>query len=152
MANELTTYRFVRVLESLSPDSPQLQGFMARIGADIVSRARANIVRNRIVDSGRLLNSIAFRMERGTEGLAVYAGAFGVRHAAVHEFGMRYTPAMMRAMFASLNNRGLLGKRPGKGLLVGGVLPPRPYLRPAFRDSTENFSQKLRDYLRAQHG
>lgn len=137
-------------IDMYSADSTAMQSFMARVGADIVSRARANITRQRITDTGRLLNSISFRVERGASELSLYAGAFGVRYAAAHEFGMRYTPVMMRAMFASLSHRGLLGKRPGKGILVGGVLPPRPYLRPAFRDATGNFSQQLRDYMRAQ--
>jgi phage gpG-like protein len=124
-----------------------MQQFMTRLGSDIVNRARANIVNQRIVDTGRLLNSISFRMEANGETMTLYAGAFGVRHAALHEFGMRYTPAMMRAMFASLHNRGLLGKRPGKGLLVGGVMPPRPYLRPAFAAATANLTERMQSFL-----
>lgn len=142
--------RLTEAMRGYSADSPVMRRFMAGIGADIVGRARGGIVRQRIVDTGRLLNSISFRLEAGANSLTVYAGAFGVRHAALMEYGGRYTPAMMRAMFASLHNRGLLGKRPGKGLLVGGVLPPRPYLRPAFTDATENFAGRLRDYLAVQ--
>lgn len=150
MANNTDVF-VIRVTEAMaaySANSPVMQRFMVRLGADIVARARSNIVRERIVDTGRLLNSISFRLESSADTLTLYAGAFGVRHAALMEFGGRYTPAMMRAMFASLRNRGLLGKRPGKGLLVGGVLPPRPYLRPAFAEATDNFSANLRGYLR----
>lgn len=142
----------VRLQERLAKydaSSPELQMFMARTGSEIVNIARANITKNRITDTGRLLNSIGFRMQaEGGGTLAVYAGAFNIRYAAIHEFGMRYTPLMLRAMFASLRNRGLLDKRPGKGVMVGGVLPPRPYLVPAFRSATENFAMKMRDYLR----
>lgn len=142
--------RLTSRLNAYSADSVQMKALMARVGADIVNRARNNIRNNRITDTGRLLNSISFRIETTSSSIDLYAGAFGIRYAAAHEFGMRYTPVMMRAMFASLRNRGLLGKRPGKGVLVGGVLPPRPYLRPAFRDATQNFAQQVRDYMRAQ--
>lgn len=144
--------RLKEVLEGYDVSSPVLQRFMVRVGSEIVARARENITKNRITDTGRLLNAISFRTEATGTSIALYAGAFGVRYAAAHEFGMRYTPLMMRAMFASLNNRGLLGKRPGKGILVNGVLPPRPYLRPAFQSTTANFAQQLRDYLRANQG
>lgn len=147
--------RFVQRLASrigaYSADSVAMKKFMTRVGADISSRAKSNLTRQRVVDTGRLLNSMGFRVEdeAGREGIALYVGAFGVRYAAIHEFGMRYTPVMLRAMFASLNNRGVLGKRPGKNIMHSGVLPPRPYLVPAFREGTRNFAQQMRDFVRA---
>lgn len=140
--------RVVHRLETIN-DVANARTFMAQVGADLVSKARSRVTRQRIVDTGRLLNSLAFRMEAGTNEVSVVAGAFGVKYAAAHEFGMHYTPMMLRAMFASLNNRGLLGKRAGKGVMVGGTLPPRPFLRPAFREVSENFAAKFRDYLRS---
>lgn len=143
----------MRIQERLAKydaNSPEMRSFMARIGSDIVNRARANLIKNRTVDTGRLLNSMGFRMENDGDSLSVYAGAFNIRYAKIHEFGKRYTPQMMRAMFASLKNRGLLGVRPGKNVMVGGYLPPRPYLVPAFRSTTQNFTAQLRDYLRGQ--
>lgn len=149
------TDRFIQRLASkiaaYGADSLAMQRFMARVGADVVSRARSNVTRQRIVDTGRLLNSLSFRIENGSGELALFVGAFNVRYAAIHEFGMRYTPAMMRAMFASLKARGLLGKRPGKNVIQGGNLPPRPYLVPAFREGTRDFAQQMRDFVRAQN-
>lgn len=143
--------RFNTRLAGYSADSPQIRRFLARVGAEIVDRARANMVSQRIGDTGRLRASLAFRIEEGSAGAGatLVAGAFNVKYAAIHEFGMHYTPQMIRAMFASLHARGLLG-RPSKGVMIAGTLPPRPYLVPAFREATRELPAKLRDFLRLE--
>lgn len=154
MANDFDPFiqRLLSRAAAYSADSDSMKRLMARVGSDIVNRARNNLRTQRVVDTGRLLNAMGFRIEARDKAISVVAGPFNVRYAALQEFGGHYTPQMFRAMFASLKNRGILGKRPGKGILQNGNLPARPYLVPAFRESTANFAQQIRDFTRATNG
>ena len=144
--------RIVFRLSRFKPGSPEIQRFATKLGTELVFRIKQNITRKRIVDAGRLLNSVGFRVRNEGEVLSVLAGTVHIPYAAAHEFGVSYTPQMMRAMFASLRDRGLLG-RPGKGILEGSGLygrrlPARPYMRPALEDLKRDLPALVRSFFR----
>lgn len=126
-------------IDGSSPSSGVVKRAMMRIGAILVAQMKINIRRKRIIDQGRLFNSMRFqfvRPEQGSTelGLRMLTGSFGVPYAAMHEFGGTYRQQQMRAMFASLKERGKLtkGKGGGKGVMQGRYLRARPYIRPAW--------------------
>jgi len=120
---------------NLSPNSPAMKIALTRASILLVSQVKLNIRRKKIVDQGRLLNSIRYEFGKADtpDGTSVQIGSFGVPYAAMHEFGGHYARNQMRAMFASLRDQGKLNKgKGGKGVLVNGQLRARPYIRPAF--------------------
>lgn len=143
--------RIISRLENLKVPPEDLKAFLFLIGSRIASRTKQNIVNQRIVDTGRLLNSISWKVTDEGDTIKLEVGSYNTVYAALHEFGMLYTPAMMRAMFASFKERGLQD-RPGKGLMHNRYLPPRPYLSPAFHGETQSLAQQLRDFMRSRHG
>lgn len=148
--NELMA-RLQELRETANCDHPAVRGALTRAAMIVVAEAKMNLRRKRIVDQGRLLNSIRFQMvsnPNDTLGCIVEIGAFGVPYAAHHEFGGVYSPKQMRAMFASLRDRGKLVKgKGGKGVMRGRYLPARPYLRPALVKHQERFIELLQEAI-----
>ncbi len=142
-------------LSSASPSSGPVKLAMMRIGAILVGQMKINIRRKRIVDQGRLLNSMRFQFVRPEEGstelgLRMLIGSFGVPYAAMHEFGGTYKQNQMRAMFASLRDRGKLTKgKGGKGVMQGRYLRARPYIRPAWTRHKDRVGQLIQEAIEA---
>jgi len=81
--------RLEKKKELLKPDSKQMEVAMISIGALLRSQTILNIRQNGLIDRGALINSIRFEtFKRGNrQGVAV--GSFGIRYAAIHEFGFK---------------------------------------------------------------
>lgn len=119
-------------LKKFEPDSRQMREALTRIGIMIEGQAKINVRKHTMIDSGRLINSIRYELFKSPGQAGVRVGPFGIPYAAMHEFGGVMTDRQRRAMFASLRERGKLGKtRQAKGVIVGGRFRERPYLRPA---------------------
>lgn len=129
--------------ERLKPESPEMQAAFHKIGMTIQARARMNITRLGMVDRGSLRESIQYKLT--DDGLSV--GSFGVRYAAIHEFGGPFTARMRRAMFATMRRRGG-PERPSKGVIQGGRFRARPYLRPAVNESRDFIISTLRELFK----
>lgn len=112
----------------------------------IAARAKFNIRRQGIVDTGRLLNSIRFEFFSEGDVAGIRIGSFGVPYAAMHEFGGRFTERQRRAMFYWMRRRGG-PERPSKGVIRGGHFRARPYLRPAVIESREFIIAALRTVM-----
>lgn len=109
-----------------------------------------------LIQSGALRNSITVvRRGRGQVFIGVLRSAMSrngrklYNIARIHEYGMgpvaiRWTPQSRRWWFAMLRQAGLAPKGGGKGL-PGGMrlvrIPPRPFLRPTFRQLYGNWSK-----------
>lgn len=145
---ELVITKLLRARDAIKVDSAQAQGFMFRLGARITEAAKREVVRQRVVDSGRLLSSLGFQVQTQGAQINLTVGTAGIRYGRMQEFGGTYSPAQMRAMFASFRERGL-GGRPGKHVMVGTRLPPRPYLGPAFTAMTQTIGADLRAFFRS---
>jgi hypothetical protein len=68
--------------------SKQLKKKANRIGMLLVMQTKQNIRHHSLIDTGRLLNSIDYRIRQdGKSKISVEYGSFAVNYAAVHEFG-----------------------------------------------------------------
>lgn len=103
---------------------------LTRIALLLENQTKINVRRQGIVDTGNLLNSIQSRVVSNQNSAIVSYGSYGVTYAALHEFGGPFTDRMRRAMFAKLRARGA-PKKPGKGIVQGGFIRARPYIRPS---------------------
>lgn len=135
--------------KNVGAGSPGIQNAMLRIAMMIIAKAKINVRRHRMVDTGRLINSLRWEFYRQGDTQGVYIGSFGVKYAAMNEFGGTVTERQRRAMFAAFGSR---PKRAGKGIITRSGSEwrwrPRPYLRPALKDSQKYIIETIREYLR----
>lgn len=136
--------------KSLSPGSPAINQALLRIAMMVIAKAKINVRRHRMVDTGRLINSLRWEFYRQGDTEGVYIGSFGVRYAAMNEFGGEVSERQRRAMFAALGSRKI--RLPSKGVIrksgAGWRWKPRPYLRPALKESQQYIIETIREYLR----
>jgi phage gpG-like protein len=116
-----------------SGDSPKLRTALIRVGSVLEAEMKLNIVRHKMVNTGRLLNSIRYEVKAMGDKTQLTVGSFGVEYAAINEYGGKLTSRQIRAMFASFRGR---AKRAGKGIVRvygdgSGYHRARPYMRPA---------------------
>lgn len=133
-----------------SPSDPMIKAGLTRIAMLIISKAKLNVRRHRMIDSGRLLNSLRWEFYRQKESTGIYIGSFNTIYAAMNEFGGEISERQRRAMFAALSKRRV--KRPSKGVLQRGARywKPRPYLRPAIEDSQTEILQIIKAMIGRQ--
>lgn len=136
--------------KNLSPGSPQITETLLRVAMMVIAKAKVNVRRHRMVDSGRLMNSLRWEFYRQGDTDGVYIGSFGVKYAAMNEFGGEVSERQRRAMFASFGRRTV--KLPSKRIITksgsGWRWKPRPYLRPALKESQQYIMETIREYLR----
>jgi len=143
--------RIYRRLRANEPNSPKMREALLRIGFMVENQAKLNVRRQGVIDTGRLFNSIRSIFYQRGDHVGISVGAFGVPYASMHEFGGIYTARQRRAMFASLRERGKIGKGGSginKGVLVGDRLIARPYLRPAVLTQRNRILDIIRDLYR----
>lgn len=139
--------RLVQIVSSADPNSPKFKAALFRIGTLVRNRAVRKITERDAVDEGFLRGSIAFRIESNGDISTVTVGAFGVKYARIVEFGGAFTDQMRKAMFASFRRQGK-PKRPGKGVIKGGIYRARPWLGPAVKQSRGEVRGILRSLIR----
>jgi hypothetical protein len=142
--------RLERIRKNHDPASPQMKMALARIGTVLQAEMRQNIGRHRMIDQGRLLNSIKYEITQSGDTAFLTVGSFGVRYAARNEFGGYMTRGQVRAMFNDLRLRnGKKGKQAGKGVVTinrdgTGWWRERPFIRPAVVKHREFMLEMLR--------
>lgn len=136
-----------RRLANVDPDSPALKAAFSRIGILIQAQTKLNIRRQGIIDNGALLNSIAYKYFKNGDVQGVEVGSFGIKYAAINEFGGYFGDRQRRAMFAALRRKHGPQKKEGKGVIQGTRWRPRPYLRPAVRTMTTRVMEILREVM-----
>jgi len=127
MAKEVALGNLEKELESralmkirrYSPNDPRLREALLRIGIMLEAQIKMNIQFRKLIDTGRLLNSIRYELRREGSRNALVVGSFGVPYAAIHEFG-------------------------GKTRNVKA----RPYLRPAIKQKKGEIIKILTDLLK----
>lgn len=125
-------------------DSPETKRAFYQIGTRLTTQAKLNARRLRIVDTGRLINSIAFRPNDGQSYPGILFGVFGVGYAKFHEFGASWTERNRRAMFYFMRKTGQNTAKKSKNVVRGGRLTARPFLRPAINDNKDFIIDQLR--------
>lgn len=168
MAREVRYDRAAQLLESRirerisklgAPGDRRTKEALIRIGSLIERETKKNIQRRTprargpakgLIDTGRLLNSIKFRLfnQQGSSGVRV--GSFGVPYAAIHEFGFsgsQSVPQHERMMTQAFG-------RPMDPRLVTVQahvrfmrIPARPFLGPAVRDNRSKIRSILKDMI-----
>lgn len=117
-----------------------------RIGLRITNRAKINVVKQRIIDHGVLLNSIRYRVEKNILTVGV-----GARYAKFHEFGTRPSAKMARWVFANLMKGSK--KRASKNVIQwtgkGKNLKANIKARPFFLKAVETESQYISEILKS---
>jgi phage gpG-like protein len=150
MANNISFViaRMNVIAEKVSGDSPSIKNAMLRIAMMIIAKAKINVRRHRMVDTGRLINSLRWEFYRQGDTQGVYIGSFGVKYAAMNEYGGKVTERQRRAIFAALKDR---APRASKRVIIKSGSEwrwrPRPYLRPALKDSQKYIIETIREYL-----
>jgi hypothetical protein len=113
---------------AFKPDSPELLKALTEIGLRISSMAKLKATQQGIIDSGNLRARIGYEFFKDGNNNGIRIGVFGVRYAAMNEFGGRVTPGMIRAIFAVKKGKDYQPK----GIIKNMYWKPRPFLRPAF--------------------
>lgn len=138
--------RIIATLESLDPNSPEINRILFGIGTMLRNMAIGNISRLGAVDQGRLRASINFQIESNGESTRLIVGAFGLKYARIVELGGAFTDQMRKAMFASFRARGLK-PREGKGIIRDGYYRARPYLGPALANARPEITAQFRELV-----
>jgi phage gpG-like protein len=118
-----------------------------RIGLRLTNRLKVEVTRLKIIDSGRLRNSIGYDV-KGDE---LSVGVFGVRYAKFHEFGTK--PSARMARFILWKARQSNVKKPSKGVIEwsgrGRDLKARIRPRPFFYNTIESEKDYIYDMIKA---
>lgn len=134
-----------KMSKRLQPREITMRRALTEIGILVSREAKINARRKRIIDSGRLINSIRYEFFTENNKPGILIGSFGVPYAAINEFGGPFTDRQRRAMFAALGRAGKLKKNYApKGVIVGNRYRKRPYLIPAVRENTNRIVDILR--------
>lgn len=118
-----------------------------RIGLRLTNRLKVEVTRLKIIDSGRLRNSINYKVS----GEELDVGVFGVRYAKFHEFGTRPSTRMARFLLWKMRNERV--KKPSKGVIEWGGygknrtarIRPRPF----FFNTIESEKDYIYDMMKA---
>jgi hypothetical protein len=136
------------LLEKTKPTPEKINMALTKISMMIIAKAKIKIRQKRIVDRGHLINSMRWELYRSGNVYGSFIGSFGVKYAAMNEFGGIVTQRQFRAMMAALADRPRL---PSKGVVVRAGAAwrwkPRPYLRPAVIESQRYILETLRKEL-----
>jgi hypothetical protein len=124
---------------AFKPDSPELVKALTEIGLRVTAIAKLKATQRRIVDSGNLRARIGYEFFKEGNISGIRIGTFGVRYAAMNEFGGRVTPGMLRAIFAVKKGK----KYKPKGVINNMYWMPRPFLRPAFISSRAFITDRI---------
>jgi len=174
MSDELTLKIENRILERMrrfEPDNPRFKEAMLRIGYLLEAQIKLNIRSQRLVDTGRLINSIKSELTKD----GVQVGAYNIPYAAIHEFGGvirarnaryltiplspefkgRYATEFNDLFVKRIRNRLFLVRRLDDGKLQfcyllreNVTMPARPFMRPALEKHKERIVEIIRELLR----
>lgn len=141
--------RMMKRLQKFLPDSEKKQAIMHRIGQLLTIDAQLRAERQRIYDTGALINSIRYEID----GDILRFGSFGVPYAKYHEFGTKpFSERGRRAMFAAMRERQKSAqsakryKKGGKKVFVNNRIRPRPFIRPAIQSKVGTIRKILAEY------
>lgn len=138
-------------LEEMIKSLGNLGPAFVRIGTLLQSQIKLNIRQQGLIDTGNLLNSVRFELIKDGTKSGVRVGSFGVKYAAVHEYGFKGT-MMVRAHTRTITQA--FGK-PIKARTVS-VRPhamranfrKRPYIKPAIQKHKTQIIEIIRLAIR----
>lgn len=155
MSYERINRRLKKMKSMADPSSPEIRQALLRIGQVLKAEIRINIGREKIIDRSGLITSIDYRLDQSKAIARLQVGSFGIKYAAINEFGGPMTQKQVRAMFAALRERGKVpGRVGGKGVVTinkdqTGFWRARPFIRPAFQKHAGFIVDLLREIGKA---
>ena len=118
------------------------------MGSLISNQAKMNIRNQGMIQTGKLLQSIGFRIDEESDGFNLVIGSFNNAYAHIVEFGSNnITDRVRKAMFRQMKEDGF-SNRPSKGVIQGNVYRGRPFMRPALDGHSNQILAFLRDAVR----
>lgn len=81
--------KFKRRISQIDVDSDEMRAALLRIGVRLQADIKIRIRALGLIDKGHLINSINYELFRDGTSLGVNVGSYGVKYAAVHEFGFK---------------------------------------------------------------
>jgi phage gpG-like protein len=153
--------RIQKRLARFNPKDPRIREALTRIGIKIENETKINIRRQRLVDTGSLLNSIRYQLYSRRNKSGVVVGSFGIPYASVHEFGFN-GPVSVPASAVRPHQRQInqaFGKPiDARSVQVGGYIRgahtrnmrvrARPYLGPAVKTVRNEIREIIRSLAR----
>lgn len=79
--------KFKRRISQIDVDSDAMRAALLRIGIRLQADIKINIRSKGLIDKGHLINSINYELFKDGSSIGVNVGSYGVKYAAVHEFG-----------------------------------------------------------------
>ncbi len=151
-ATDLLIARVAAVLKKYEPESIQLNAALNRIGSLLVARTKVNIKAQRLIDKGRLINSIKYEIGRKGKNATLDVGSFAVPYAAIHEFGFKGAVQIrehrrLQTHFWGVKQdlpKRVVVRQHGRNVDVRA----RPYLRPALIKTKGRILDIMTDVLR----
>lgn len=80
---------FKKRINQIDVNSDTLRNALLRIGVRLQADIKIRIRSQHLIDTGNLLNSISYEIFRDGTSVGVNVGSYGVKYAAVHEFGYK---------------------------------------------------------------
>jgi hypothetical protein len=92
MSKERIIKKMLKDIEKNMPDKVRVERALYRIGSLLEKKTKEQIVKQKLVDLGGLMNSFRFTVTRSTKSkksdyLVLEFGSYGVPYARIHEFG-----------------------------------------------------------------
>jgi phage gpG-like protein len=137
-------------IDQFKQGDPRIKEALIRIGILLETEIKLNIRRNRLIDTGNLINSIRYRLFQRGDLSGVIVGSFGVPYAAAHEFGFTGTQNVRSHTRNVTQSFG----RPIKAKTANVAafsrqmrIRARPYMKPAMRKHGQRVVQILRELV-----
>lgn len=159
---EILRLRIERRILQFQPNSPELRKAVLRIGFLLETEIKLNIRKKTpratgrspraLIDTGRLINSIGFNVNRKGPVHTLTVGSFSVPYAAVHEFG--FSGIQRIRQHRRLQTEAFGKKIPPRSVTVRAHgrrvnIPARPFIRPAIKKRGPRIVTILADLFRA---
>jgi len=146
MSYDLILARLENLRATMGGDNTKVRAALIRIGITLERDTKMAISRNKMTKSGALLNSIRYELAHGNGTETLTMGSFGIKYAAINEYGGKMTKEQIDAMFESFKGR---RKRAGKGVVRvfkdgSGYHKARPYIA-ALEDHMDYILEQLRE-------
>ena len=128
----------IRKLEVMRPEGAALERMLTRIGGLLELQIKANIEAKGLAGTGHLLNSIKYSVRMFSGGGEVTVGSYGVKYAAIHEFGGIIRPVFVRKLTVPISARAKKESEAGQGPGSYGRTenhPDKTYWNPQYRRS-----------------
>lgn len=149
---DMLTARIAKMREAKSPGSREIRTALTRIGLVLEAEMKYHAKRQEIVDTGGLLNSIRWELQQSGSAAILTVGSFGIKYAAMNEFGGKMSRRQVGKMFEEMRLRKGYSKVPrkGKGVVTvykdgTGYWQPRPFIFRALKDKKNFIIRVMRE-------